>query len=87
MICVKTGAMIWIDQYNVAARCDAYEGKDCMIFRIVKGTVTFDKPEIVNYIVYEVGLWFDKDTNKISTLISSATRNLGYEGGKLSDSL
>lgn len=93
MTCTKTGAHIYIEQYDEYAYCDAFELEldapgigainvaKVAYFRVVE--VSFGKPLYPNlhYKVWNVADWFDRErTGLVSTLISDNFTNLGYEG-------
>jgi hypothetical protein len=81
MQCIKTGAHIFLHQYNVFAICDAFEMNGVHLFRIAETSPEPFSPAL-HFDVWEVVQWFEKNRSDggSSTLIASSVLNHGYVG-------
>lgn len=88
MPCTKTGAQIYIEQWGEFAWCDAFQVGDVAYFRIVERSrepFEHGKAEVF-YRVKSFDSWFDRDSDRTSTMISNdfdymdseATRKFAY---------
>lgn len=92
MTCTKTGAHIFIEQYDEYAYCDAFEIETgdgtpfhapICYFRIVEVSRLALRSQL-HYTVVNVVDWFDRDAlHYAQTLISDNCINHGYEGKPL----
>ena len=78
----KTGACIWIKQYNAWAVCDAFDlPLDIYVFRI-SGVFHGTAPRAhKHYNVGNVLEWWDaKIEGRVSTMVATNVEYLGYNG-------
>lgn len=83
MTCIKTGGQLYIVPYNQYAWCDIHEVNGVLVARIV-GTAfaPINGCEVIHGTVMNADVWFDKG-NDVSTLITTAWINHGYDGSKI----
>lgn len=85
--CVKTGAVVWLEEYQEWAYGDAFEGDDFFVFRLCqRGFAPVRSRK--HFTVHQIAHWWDADrtsTETNSTLIAYAqhVENHGYEGEEL----
>lgn len=84
--CVKTGCVVWLEEYNEWAYGDAFEGDDFFIFRLCQRRFDhFPGQTRQHFTVHRIAHWFDdhRTSQEInSTLVAYAqhVENFGYEG-------
>lgn len=78
MICEKTGAVIYLLEYDTHVRGDAYRVGDSLLVRVNNASRNFE-PTHVHYYVDRVECWFDEEAHT-GTLIASGFQYYGYEG-------
>ncbi len=84
MTCEKTGAGIYLHEYNVWAHCDAHSFGHARVFRIVAADfiplkTALEEGRVLHYDVYGVAEWWDKD-KPVQTLVSMAWHYHGMSG-------
>lgn len=72
MPCMKTGADVYLSQYGRYVHCDAHIVDEVLLLRVVPGYI--EKPRKCHFTVYEIDYWFDQDTGRTGTIVSSSYR-------------
>lgn len=81
MACVKTGCEVYLSEYNEWVRGDAFlvgPRSDTLVIR-VSGRYLKTPPR-KHFTVHRTEHWFDRDSDRVSTLISDVFVNHGYDG-------
>lgn len=83
--CVKTGCEVWLDEYRCWTRGDAFKIGPVYVFRLVSSMINEhcrEKPDYKHFQINKIGLIFDKDQNRICTVIchESAIEDFGSRG-------
>lgn len=87
MICMKTGAEIYLAEYGLWCRGDFFEagstgpGVRFGLLRINNATLSPDaKPPIKHITVHQVAQWFDRSADGTSTLITTGPNAYTFFG-------
>lgn len=87
--CVKTGCVVWLEEYSEWAYGDAFEGDDFFIFRLCQRGF---KPlaNRKHFTIHQIARWWDdhRTSQEVnSTLVAYAqhVENHGYDGVEISD--
>jgi hypothetical protein len=69
---VKTGAVIFLEQYGAYAISDMFEGHGCAIFRIAHINHLRNEWGDLHATIHDVDQWFDRNSGRPSTLVTNA---------------
>lgn len=81
MTCVKTGCEVYLAEYDEWVRGDAFltgPQSDTLVIRVSGRGLK--PPRRRHFTVLQVEHWFDRDSDRISTLVSDIFIDHGYEG-------
>lgn len=84
--CIKTGCLVWLEEYDEWAYGDAYEGDDFFVFRLCERRFTeFPGLPRKHFTIHRIAHWFDEQgtsQQNNSTLLAYAqwVENHGSEG-------
>lgn len=81
MICEKTGANVWLEEYGYGVRADAYKVDNHMIFHVAARSKIEKEGEVYHYRAIETKRWFDKQTdNEFNVVVCNHYEAFGYDG-------
>lgn len=78
MICEKTGAVVYLEQYGEAVRGDAFRLGDHLLIRVNNKSRGYQS-DVHHYRVGNVCNWFDENA-PIGTIIADSFVYHGYDG-------
>lgn len=78
MECIKTGCWAYVEPYGSWVYGDAFECNSVFLFRI-SHEAYLPYPDR-HFTIHSANMWFDKDGERVSTLVSCAVVNHGYRG-------
>lgn len=80
-VCEKTGAEVWLDQYNCYVRGDMFRMGDYRVLRVNNNTFgTSPAPQLLHYSVGTILEYFDKRDGGTGTMMLTNVVYHGYNG-------
>ena len=79
MICEKTGATFYLEEYGCAVRGDAFRLGDNLIIRVTNASRTAEDVPVIHYHVGRTERWWD-DQARYGTIVATSFTYHGYEG-------